>query len=216
MWIKLWFASWIRKIFSTYLHKCFRSSQPCIKGHMTLLPHCFHAADSNFIFWWLWSSQAPALCFIFKEPQSLYNGLRKAWSPAAWPLQGPGQQQLERLSKPEQPICSSISSNLAQSEYQFRVPTASSGQDELGLYSLAFCSRNWSRRRRRRRTRRRRRRRRQFFKAAIMIHYMAFAKTQKRIRSGVFSVYFKIGLNLSVIKITEFHFLPNDTFLPEL
>ena len=48
-------------------------------------------------------------------------------------------------------------------------------------------------------------------------HYMAFAKTQKRIRSGVFSVYFKIGLKHSSFKkLQNLNFLPNATFLPEL
>ena len=48
-------------------------------------------------------------------------------------------------------------------------------------------------------------------------HYMAFAKTQKRIRNGVLSVYFKIGLKVSSFKeLPEFRFLPNVTFLPEL
>ena len=50
-------------------------------------------------------------------------------------------------------------------------------------------------------------------------HYMSFAKTQKRIRSGVFSVCFKIGLKLSrfqVNKLQNFQFLPNNTFLSDL
>ena len=42
---------------------------------------------------------------------------------------------------------------------------------------------------------------------------MAFAKMQKRIRSGVFSVCFKLGLKLeSYEKITEFHFCPTTHF----
>ena len=44
---------------------------------------------------------------------------------------------------------------------------------------------------------------------------MAFAKTPKRIRSGVFSVNSKIGLK-HFKKLQNLEFLPNDTFLPEL
>ena len=52
---------------------------------------------------------------------------------------------------------------------------------------------------------------------ACAAHYMAFAKTQKRISDGVFFIYFKIGLNLSSFqKLQNLEFLPNDTFLTEL
>ena len=48
-------------------------------------------------------------------------------------------------------------------------------------------------------------------------HCMAFAKKQKQIRSGVFSICFKIGLKFSSFKkLQNLQFLPNDTLLPEL